>query len=61
MFIEDQTHFGMPRGASMTLAINKLTKIGCSLFKIKHYLQARTTCGQRELLIASAKQAMKKA
>jgi hypothetical protein len=48
MFIEDQTHFGMPRGASMTLAINKLTKIGCSLFKIKHYLQARTTCGQKE-------------
>ena len=48
MFIEGQTHFGMPRGANMTLAMNELTKIGCSLFKFQHCLQACTTCEQKE-------------
>ena len=31
-FIESETHFGMPRGAKISL------KVGCVSFKFKHYL-----------------------
>jgi hypothetical protein len=48
--MKGQTHFGMPRGAKMSLALNK-TKIGCSSFKFKHYLQECTTSGKNLLLL----------
>ena len=35
-FIESQTHFGMPKGAKMSLALNELHEIGCPLFNFKH-------------------------
>ena len=44
-FIEGQTHFGMPRGAKTSLALND-PKIGCSSFKFKHSLRACTASGK---------------
>ena len=41
-FIEGQSHFGLPRGAKISLALNELRYIASS-FKVKHNLQACTT------------------
>ena len=33
------SHFGMPRGAKMSLPFNGLHEIGCSSLKFKHYFR----------------------
>ena len=45
-FTENETHFGMPRGAKMSLTL-KRTEIGCSSFNFKHYLRACPTNGKK--------------
>jgi hypothetical protein len=54
--MKGQTHFGMPRGAKMSLALNK-TKIGCSSFKFKH-LPPRMHHKWQEFIAFACKQPM---
>ena len=56
-FIVGRTHFTVPRGARITLALNE-PKIGYYLIKFEHYLQAYITSGNN-LLIMYAKLPMK--
>ena len=43
--------FGMPKGAKMSLALNKPHEIGSPLFKFKCYLQACTVISAKKLMI----------
>ena len=56
-FIENQPHFGMPRGAKNEFGPQR-TNIECSTFKFKNYLQPCTKSGKK-LLILYAKQPLK--
>ena len=47
--------FGMPTGAKMSLALTEQIEIGCSSFKFKHHLRARTITRANKLLILYAK------
>ena len=55
-FIEGQTHFGIARGAEMSLVLNELRYVALHS-NSEHYLQACTTSGNK-LLILYAKQPM---
>ena len=53
-FIEGQPYVGMPTGAKLSLALMNQIEIGCSSFKFKHYLRARTITWANKLLILYA-------
>ena len=56
LFIEDQTHLGIPRGVEMPKWVGpQLTELAFSCFKIKYYLQTCIT-SETKLLILYAKQ-----
>lgn len=49
--LQVQTHFGMSRCAKMSLALNEPHEVGCSPLKLRQYLRACTTIGQKFLIL----------
>ena len=55
-FLDLQTHFGMPRGAKMSKALNELNKI--ALHSKSNTTSEHATTSEKDLLIVYAKQPM---